>query len=635
MQFKFLPSVKEWTLTKLLFIIANIFFIVSALFSVYYYKERCLYIDSAFQIFKMLNSESFNFEAGRYGVFLTQIIPLLSIKFGLSLKSFLIITSFNFIVINYLVFLLCYFLVNEKSVAFIIPTTLIICVSFGFFYTITEVYQSIIFLIALYAWINTRFAEIKSIKIQFFNVTIAFLLFVQSFLCHPIALFPALFIVGYHIVYHNQFKKIDNLILIPLFLLVAFIKYTNTDASSYEGGYLKNFVNSPSLLFNLFGFFPAKYFIKRIFFDIYLIPLVFIIILDIHYLIQKKFKLLVFVTGSFFLFWTISVLTFYEGGDDIAMERAFASIALFAVIPFAKEVIFFNDKYKITKALAFIGIIGLGFFAIHKAGEIYKTRISYMRALLKSTKSDSNVKFIAVQNELSDIIRIPWAFGVESLMLSAIETPNDQRTIYLTSNKNDFSNIDLTTPDRLFAVPFWLEWPYSNLNKKYFNLKPCAYKWLSNNNFEESRKPRLIKNFDFNLLKGAVELSNNFIDSMHIGKKAFLLEPQNEFGLTFESTIGDITKANNPVFLVHLNLLSPTKLEKDELFLVISLKNNNQFIYLKTFDLSEKNVLNKWISISYKADPIVIDSKGIFKIFIWNPNHKTCYINKFTIDIYE
>jgi len=470
--------IKRLPITKIFFLIANIFFLLSAILAVYFYKERILYIDSAFQIFQILNFENFNIEASRYGVVFTQILPLLAIKLGLSLKSILIITSLSFILINYLVFLLCYKVFKEKSVSFIIPATLIVGISHGFFYTFTETYQAIVFLVAFYAWINTKFVELKTIKNNIFNIFIAFLLFLQSFFCHPVAMFPALIIIGYHIVYYNQFKNIQLYILIFVVVFVSFAKLKLTGTSSYEGELFSNILKSPGLLLALFSHYSAKYFLSRIFLNIYFVTFIFTIVLFIHYILKKKCKLLIYWIISSFVFWCILVLTFYQGGDDIAMEKVFAPFSLIIIIPFAKEIVFSNNKYKLHKSLAFIGIVVLGFIFILKSGNLYEKRISYMQKILKNTELENTNKFLVEQKKLKPIMRIPWAVSIETLLLSAIETPDNQRTIYVTSNKKDFSDIDITIPNQLFVTSFWLNWQYNSLNKKYFKLKPCKYKWF-------------------------------------------------------------------------------------------------------------------------------------------------------------
>ena len=221
------------TIQKLFFIIANLFFVSYAFLALYYFKERCLYIDSAFQLFKIINFENFNIEASRYGVFFTQLLPLLAIKLGLPLKTRLVIYSLSFVIVYYSVFLLCYFKLKEKTASFIIPVVLIIGISNGFFYLVTEIYQAIIFLIAFYAWISNRFVGVRTIKTKVFDISIAILLFLQCFFCHPTAVFPALFIIGYHVLYHKQFRKNELFILVPLIIIVAFVKINLTKSFTY------------------------------------------------------------------------------------------------------------------------------------------------------------------------------------------------------------------------------------------------------------------------------------------------------------------------------------------------------------------------------------------------------------------
>ncbi len=479
------PPANAITQHKLFYIIASLFFLISAFYAVYYYKERCLYIDSAFQLFKIITYEGFNFEAFRFGVVFSQIPTIIAIKVGVPLKSVLIIFSLSFWFVNYLVFLFCYHILKERTVSFIIPASLLIGISHGYFYTVTELYQAIVFIVLFYAWVNTRFNEKKSNKQQLINLLIAFIIFLQCFFCHPSSIFPILFIIGYHVLYIKGNWKNGIFILIPLILIVTIIKLKLTESTSYEGNLFVNFMKIPVLISEHHIPYPLKFILHHIW-GIYLIPLVLFIVLITHYIYKRKYRLFGFFVIAFFIFFGILLLTFYKGGDDIEMEKTFAPLLLFILIPIAKEVVFYNQNYKIAKGIIYWVIVFAGFIFIHKAGNLYQKRVVYLGTLLDRSKSQQCDKFIIRRNELNEIIRIPWALSVETLLYSALETPYNMKSIYSTSVENEFSNIDLNDPNLFLMTSFWLKWDYP-LNKKYFKLKTCPYSWLQTG-FQDIKK---------------------------------------------------------------------------------------------------------------------------------------------------
>ena len=67
-------------------ITGHLYFLVLLVLAGIFYKERVLYADSAWQIYKIINFSSFNIEAGRYGTVLTQIITLFAVRQELPLR---------------------------------------------------------------------------------------------------------------------------------------------------------------------------------------------------------------------------------------------------------------------------------------------------------------------------------------------------------------------------------------------------------------------------------------------------------------------------------------------------------------------------------------------------------------------
>ncbi len=68
---------------KVVLLIGIITYAILLLFSVFFFKERTVFLDVAFHIFQIVKTGDFTIQAGRFGAALTQIFPLASAKVGL------------------------------------------------------------------------------------------------------------------------------------------------------------------------------------------------------------------------------------------------------------------------------------------------------------------------------------------------------------------------------------------------------------------------------------------------------------------------------------------------------------------------------------------------------------------------
>ena len=120
----------------------HLFFFVLLLFSIYFYKERILFTDSAFQYFKIINFEKINIEASRYGAILPQLPTVLFSKLGLNIKLLPIIFSCSFVLLYYAIYVITVHLLKNAETGFIILLVLTACISQSFFHPVTETHQS-------------------------------------------------------------------------------------------------------------------------------------------------------------------------------------------------------------------------------------------------------------------------------------------------------------------------------------------------------------------------------------------------------------------------------------------------------------------------------------------------------------
>ena len=135
-------------------IMGHLTFVVLLIYSVLFYKERVLHMDSAYQVFQNLNFGML-INDGRYSMFLSQLLPLLMVKLHAPLLLVLCSYSVSFVLIMYAFFLATVYLAGDKLVGLLMALT-VFCVNNTFYHCISETFQLMMFAPFLFAWLNHK-----------------------------------------------------------------------------------------------------------------------------------------------------------------------------------------------------------------------------------------------------------------------------------------------------------------------------------------------------------------------------------------------------------------------------------------------------------------------------------------------
>lgn len=450
----------DWVYTTL----GHLSFLILLIASVYYYKERVLYADSAFQLFKTINFEKINIEAYRYGAILPQLPVLLAMKLGVSLKLLIIIFSVSFIALYYLIFLLCTKLLKNTAAGLSIIFTFIMCINESFFYPVTETQQCLVFSILLFAIL-----QYPSFRYSWLQILLASIVIVIAFLAHPVALYPITFIIGYSAIGKKQLRSIMPYILLMLVIGLSMAKVMLTEENSYEGKFFSELLKSPSILFNLPNFYSTHFFICRIF-GLYVWIMIFEFVLIAYYFLKKEYIKLSWQLGVSLFFLIITLLTYNKGDADMLMERAFMPLALLTSLPLLDELIAYDKRYEMLK-LAFLSlVIVVSLNRIQIQGKVFRERTHFNQELLTKTAKLPNRKFIVENGELQKRPYNGWSYSFETLMLSSITDNMPTQTIFPANDLSQITKYTENTTDVFLGADWWLEWGIDNLNHKYFNL---------------------------------------------------------------------------------------------------------------------------------------------------------------------
>ena len=82
-----------------------------------FYKLRMSFLDAPYIAFNIINTDALHIQEHRYGAFITQAVPLLAARMGLSVKAILVGYSLSFTLFYLLVALLLVYKFKEYGMA--------------------------------------------------------------------------------------------------------------------------------------------------------------------------------------------------------------------------------------------------------------------------------------------------------------------------------------------------------------------------------------------------------------------------------------------------------------------------------------------------------------------------------------
>ena len=110
-----------------------LFWITYAILCLYFYIERSTYADNSYYLFNIIQKKSLNLEHYRFTGLFSQWLAVIAVKLHLNLKLVLFCFSLNPIVYQLSLFLLVYFISNNKLFVYTYILILIACIYYTFF----------------------------------------------------------------------------------------------------------------------------------------------------------------------------------------------------------------------------------------------------------------------------------------------------------------------------------------------------------------------------------------------------------------------------------------------------------------------------------------------------------------------
>ncbi len=446
-------------------VIGVLTFSILIFLSVWFWKERVVFLDIPYHLFEILRTGTFAIQNHRISAFFTQLFPLIGSQFGLSLSAIALSYSLSFLLLYFGAFMVI--LVGLKNVRMAIAYLLfvILITTHTFYWIQSELPQGVAFLFVLLALLDNWLTHNNKPLYFYFTLPILSLLVALS---HPLLLFAFVFCLLFFAISHPQ--KIKQIIVASLPYFLVYFSKNLIFKSEYDSGAmggLKNFIT----LFPNYFFIPSNQDFLRYITHEYVFLLLLFVIVCAYYAFQKKYwKLALVVLFSVGYSLLINVSS-ANGSPQFYLENQYLLLAIFVGLPFAFDVQPASSSPK-TQVVIIVLIALAGNLRIYNAHTFYKNRLNWYRETLAKTEKEANKKIIyTTASAPMDTILQSWASSYEFWLLSTIES-KESRSIIFEERPNEF---DWAMNNERQFIAKWGAFDYDSLNKTYFRFSDTSH----------------------------------------------------------------------------------------------------------------------------------------------------------------
>lgn len=441
--------------------------LIALLIGAFVFWQERMFADVSYYAFNIINNDSLNVLHGRYGSFITQLIPYWLQKLNMPVKTILIGYSISFNLFYLLVSAILIFLYKQYRLAILMALYYFLFVSDTYFFAIDEIHQAV-------AWMFLMYGTLISLGNKKVNFILLLCLFLPlaffAVSTHFIAIIPTVFLWVFFILEKKNwpFTNKITLLLSVLLLAVVGLKFILSSSSqAYESAHLYNATHfSLKDIIESFSSPVISEFGTRCLTNYWITTLVFII--SIVILCEHKlYKLLAWTILSSLGYIILIGLTYgtFTYFALYHIEAEWQSLGILIAAPFVFTFLPAINKNIVILALSVIFITRLIY--IGESVPKFTWRTQFQERVLSHMKQKGITKLAVI---MDDVYRpkylLDWAAGYESMFASSINGDKPQRT-FIFVNKDDKKTQEQLTDPKIFYHT-WSILPIEWLNKRYF-----------------------------------------------------------------------------------------------------------------------------------------------------------------------
>ena len=441
--------------------------ILFGMLALVFFRERAIFTDAAFQNFHMLQEEAFYIAHGRFGNAIPQLFPWIIMKLGGSLQGIFIAYSLSFILFFAAIYALLVSWLKNDFLGWTLILYFCLLAYDSFFHVQSELYQGIAVLLLTFGLV---------LKDPAFRRTHTWALLIPLFILlafyHKLTILFFFFCWVFFWLYNRELRHSRYVIFLAGFILTVVLKSWLWQ-SGYEDNRMAILRQGLQDYFPNFWDMPANAkFLKKCVQYYYFFPILFFFLL-IFYGRNRRWKKLGLIAvsclGYILLVHYSSPNTTYR----FYAEVTYLPLGLLLGLPLVFDV--FPKLGSPKKLLLILGLILLSrTTAIVTNGMNYKARLEWLQSTLTQAQArEGGALFRQYSGEMDkDKYITDWALPYESLLLSALETPEAQSTLLV---DDDFMELYESLQEPGMFLSRFERIPLSDLNPGFFSLTGDQY----------------------------------------------------------------------------------------------------------------------------------------------------------------
>jgi hypothetical protein len=441
--------------------------------AIYFYQERIINLDMAFQAFLILKSGSLEIQSGRFGAAATQVWPWAAQAMGLPLKGVLMAYSVGHVLWPAFLALFCWRIGQWRwSLATGMVATILTTHTF---YWLSEMPAGLSFLCAVFAWMHSR-GSLSAFRWWEWPLWLGAL--TTAFYFHPLVLYAHTFLCLFFLLALHKPRSWAwmHLATLGVFGVLTFLKYKVFKLDWYDAAAIKRQEAFGKLWPNWFDIESNRAFFKWCVADYWLLWVVLAV--SVIFYVGKQHWLKALLV----LFWPLGFVLlvnvpFYEAlGQQFYMENLYLPLGVFASIPLIFDVLgtqIKNDRLLLNGAVVLAILFGLNLFRIETAHGSWTEKLQWEKRFLKETSALPTRKIVLTEKQVPmDTLKMSWGSSFEFLMLSSLVHPDSSRCLIIHESPERFDSL-LTRPQLFFGA--FKNYPFHTLPTNYFNVRDTSH----------------------------------------------------------------------------------------------------------------------------------------------------------------
>jgi len=447
--------------------------------SIVFYKERATFMDGGFQLFDLINTERPSIHHYRLTNPLTQVLPLIGIKVGLSLKAVMVLYSINFIAFQAGLYTLIVRWCKNDFLGLVQIMFFTMMVTQSFYFLTPEYYQGMSILLLWFA-ILLRFPMGSHIWVM----PMLALMVIPILFDH--ALLSVFFLLMWLFFwFHDASLRTKRYYGLLAWMVVVYLLKSKYLVSWYDKDRQKHFWNHLDKYGeDLLGIPAHKAFAEQCLSIYYWFPVLLLIVSVVYiYQVTKKnskvqYPLLKLglIIGFCCCYLMVNHINdpkvpfiHYSQVNYIGLMIPLGLAICVDILPLAFDGGQSDGRRKIViAALGFILISRLAI--ISSTHQVLKDRQEWIVDRL--SQSERSKQIAKTKHVPKDKLIQIWSIPEESMLLTALEGPDQARTLTVVTSVKKYEQF-LNSTDTI--IRFYSEMPQSALNKHYFDFPNETY----------------------------------------------------------------------------------------------------------------------------------------------------------------